>query len=67
MKKEIKELVGWLEKNNKAELAFRLGYHNTACIDGWIRTESIPSYQLDRVLKIIKGEKLDDNRSRHTG
>ncbi len=53
MKREIKQLIRWLEKNNKAKLAYLLGYENTNAIDGWIRRESIPSYQVDKVLKIL--------------
>ncbi len=53
MAKEIKALLKWLEKNNKAWLCAQLGYHNTSVIDGWIRTESIPSYQKNRVMEII--------------
>lgn len=56
MKKEINKLIRWLEKNNKAFLAYKLGYNNTAIIDGWIRTESIPSYQINKVLEIINNE-----------
>lgn len=63
MKKEINQLIRWVEKNNKALLAYKLGYHNTAIIDGWIRTNSIPSYQIDRVLKIIEKEENSNEQS----
>ena len=56
MAQEIKQLIRWLKNNNKARLAYLLGYENTNAIDGWIRRESIPSYQIDRVLKIINEE-----------
>lgn len=62
MKKEINELIRWLKKNNKAKLAYLLGYNNTQTIDGWIKTESIPSYQIDRVMKIITSK---ENQNEH--
>lgn len=60
MTKEIKILKNYLNKYNKAELTFKLGYHNTTVIDGWIRTESIPSYQYDRLMVLIKEKELDE-------
>lgn len=54
MTREIKLLKKYLDTHNKAELAFKLGYDNTAVIDGWIRTESIPSYQEERLMSIIE-------------
>ena len=66
MKNEVKLLKKFLEKNNKAELAFKLGYKNTSVIDGWIRTESIPSYQYDRLFNLMK-EKENEHETCRAG
>lgn len=59
MIQELKQLKKWLEKNNKAWLAWKLDYDNTAVIDGWLRTRSIPRYQMDRLLVILNESKGD--------
>lgn len=66
MGKEIKLLKKFLEKNNKAELAFKLGYDNTNVIDGWIRSLSIPKYQVDRLFNFIK-ERENETAERFSG
>lgn len=62
MSREVKKLLRWVQNNNKAQLAYLLGYENTNVIDGWIRRESIPSYQIERVLKIIEKDPKDEQQ-----
>lgn len=61
-KKEIKLLVRWLKNNNKATFTGILGYNDTQIIDNWIKRNSIPPYQLERVLQIINGEGNEDDK-----
>ncbi len=51
----LTELKKWLKKegNSEARLAVLLGYRDAAPIKQWIRRKSIPSYQIERVRKIV--------------
>jgi ABC-type uncharacterized transport system ATPase subunit len=55
----VKSLKKWLKKagNSYAKVAVLLGYEDSASIRQWIRRNSIPNYQKERVRQIIKGEK----------
>ena len=61
-KPEVKELKEWLDKNSAVELAHKLGYKNTTTVVySWVYRNNIPSWQLDRVLEIIRSKKETKN------
>ncbi len=56
----VKQLKRWLKKpgNSYARVAVLLGYEDSASIRQWIRRNSIPRYQKERVKQIIQGETI---------
>jgi hypothetical protein len=56
LKPEVKELKEWLEANTfgAKDLMNMLDYSTPTTIRAWIARNSIPSYQLDKVLSIIR-------------
>lgn len=55
----VKSLKNWLKKpgNTFASVAVALGYRDSAPIRQWVRRESIPDYQAERLKQLITGEK----------
>lgn len=54
---EIRALEKWLEKegNGPAKLAYLLGYRSSSTISKWIKTNTIPRREREKVLDLIKG------------
>jgi len=55
--KEIKALERWLkiEGNSTAKIAYLLGYRSSSTITKWIKNQTIPLREREKVLDIIKG------------
>lgn len=64
MKQEVKILQKWLHKNKASYMAWRLGYDHSTAITNWIHNDSIPGYQLDRVMEIINEVSDDDSNGK---
>lgn len=56
MKHVVKALKTWLETNSPAELAGFLGYRNSQVVTNWVHRQTIPFYQVRRVMEYINGE-----------
>jgi len=58
MNEVLKQLKIWVKKpgNSYARAAVALGYKDCAPIRQWIARKSIPSYQMERVQRMLKGE-----------
>lgn len=63
MKREIRLLKKWVEKNSAPYLAYKLGYKDCGTIKAWIDRGSIPHYQIEKIRAIIEKGDLDERVS----
>ncbi len=54
----FKKLDKWLKKsgNSSSKLAYLLNYKSSSTIRNWVYRESIPSYVIPQLKKILKGK-----------